>query len=120
MDKGVKTITVSELVDQRGSRSLLSFSGRENVPGFAPYVANQQRVLKAGTEGFLRDVDAEAKTMEAWLGQTTPETKGLLRVWVDGRKDVCGSCDDIFKLFKEERPGITITVGTSTGQTKQY
>lgn len=95
---------------------------------FAPYVANEQRSLKAvevATEtsngrGILKDVDAEAKILESLYSRTTPTTSGTLDV--ASSLDVCDSCRQVFQAFEAERPNIKVRVlevhkGSTAGET---
>ena len=86
-----------------------SFSGKENLEGFAEYIPNADRNLKATeVNGRVADVDTEAKILEQILDDTTAESKGEIRLFT--KIPVCGSCGKVIEEFVKRRPGIKVEV----------
>jgi RHS repeat-associated protein len=107
---GRKTVATGDfrLVGE-SPRLLRAYSGRTNVPGFARYIPNSGRFLKAGVvEGSLRDCDAEAKILENIYRLTNARSAGILRLWFDGPSAMCRSCGDMLSLFRTLRPNIYV------------
>ena len=86
-----------------------SFSGKENLEGFAEYIPNEARDLKATEVGNrIADVDTEAKILEQIYDSTTAESEGEVRIFT--KKPVCDSCGQVIENFVKQRPGITVKV----------
>ena len=86
-----------------------SYSGKGNLPGFAEYVPNEQRKLKAyEVKGRIGDVDSEAKILEQIYNDTTAESEGEIRIFT--KNPVCKSCGQVIEDFVKDRPKIKIEV----------
>ena len=115
-EKGGANIAFAEYNIDGKANKIDSFSGKMNLKGFAPYVENDKRQLKAKEasapgkpgEGYLRDADTEGKILEQIIRQTTDKSAGTIRLFT--QRLVCDSCGDVIEQFKKERPYIEITV----------
>ena len=86
-----------------------SFSGAQNLEGFAEYIPNPERDLKATeVNGRLADVDTEAKILEQIFDDTTAESQGEIRLFT--KLNVCNSCGKVIEDFVKQRPGIKVEV----------
>ena len=112
--RGGKNIGIGELEIGGKTTRVPAFSGQADVPNFAPYVQNENRVLQVGGHGkYLRDVDSEAKILEKMMSMTTTETAGTLRVFSE--IPVCPACQETFSNFAKYRPGLRIEVYDGKG-----
>lgn len=109
---GRTTIAAADLiVNGKKVKVLKAFSGTANCDGYEDFIPNDQRELKCRkVQGNLRDTDAEAKILESILKMTKESDKGCVLIYVDGPKDVCGSCRDVIADFESKRPCIPVII----------
>lgn len=114
--KGRGNVAVSKLDADGEVSDIVAISGEVDVDGFAPYIPNDERRLKAGGAGhgrYLRDVDAEAKILEQTLNMTTDDSTGVLRIFTE--LPMCDGCSALVRNFQRYRLGIAVEVVDGKG-----
>ncbi len=116
--KGRGNVAIGELEVGGKTTTVPAFSGTDDLDGFAKYVENEKRVLKAGGAGkpgktFLRDVDAEAKILEKMMQMTTPDSTGT--IYLFSELPFCQSCEAMIQNFRKYRPHITLDLAWNGG-----
>ncbi len=92
------------------SLSFKSISGERNIDGFSPGTSENRQLPTFVVGKNSRHADVEINILEDILKQTTPDSQGKVKMFVDRLS--CRSCVKATREFLRLRPGIQLEIVT--------